>query len=387
MNLKDLHNKTIYLFGKPRAFNMEEFTSQLQSQDIRLSENLDKEVALLVEGRMMTPYEQNAADEEYEKAELQSISIDVLEEALAKSIDTDVLLMSLKLSHDKERLKAFIENEMLSDELFFKLMKMYSWKNEDFFENDENRDVSAAFISRFYINIERNHNVQYATTGFIHLVSQATSPKLLEEIYRLQPMQFHPKIEMAIAMSVHIDERLQESFYKNAEPHILEALSFNKKLKLSLVKELLKDEELHKNMARTLELNAELYELFKTQSRDLGLNESLTLEMQKNLLSLSDDEVYLSLAYNPDLNAEIINELLKSQNAAVKDVLYENAAMPRELLEEAYEEGKYHASLAKNEATPIEILYQLQLDSRYERSVKTNAAFGEHIQSENIGWL
>lgn len=42
--------------------------------------------------------------------------------------------------------------------------------------------------------------------------------------------------------------------------------------------------------------------------------------------------------------------------------------------------------LAKNPSTPIDVLYQLQLDSRFERSVKENPTFGRHIQTENIGW-
>ena len=60
--------------------------------------------------------------------------------------------------------------------------------------------------------------------------------------------------------------------------------------------------------------------------------------------------------------------------------LYENKMMPIELLEEAYENNKYLEQLSQNESTPVEILYQLQLDSRYERFVKTNKAFGKHIQ-------
>jgi len=43
-------------------------------------------------------------------------------------------------------------------------------------------------------------------------------------------------------------------------------------------------------------------------------------------------------------------------------------------------------SLAKNINTPVEILYQLHLDSRLERIVKENPAFGKHIMVENIGW-
>ena len=44
-------------------------------------------------------------------------------------------------------------------------------------------------------------------------------------------------------------------------------------------------------------------------------------------------------------------------------------------------------ALAANPATPIDILQQLQLDARFERAVRTNDAFGQFIQRENIGWL
>lgn len=56
---------------------------------------------------------------------------------------------------------------------------MYSLEVKIFLENDDNRDVSAALIGRFYENIERNHNVQYATTGIYHLVQQTTNEQLL----------------------------------------------------------------------------------------------------------------------------------------------------------------------------------------------------------------
>jgi hypothetical protein len=45
------------------------------------------------------------------------------------------------------------------------------------------------------------------------------------------------------------------------------------------------------------------------------------------------------------------------------------------------------SSLAANTSTPIEVLYQLSLDRRFERAVKTNSAFGKHIQTHNIGWF
>jgi hypothetical protein len=264
---------------------------------------------------------------------------------------------------------------------------MYSWGDEDFFENDNNRDVSAAYISRFYENIERNHNVQYATTGFIHLVTQSQSSELLKEISSLKPLQFHPKIDAAIAMSPYCDASLQKKYFKRGDIKILEALSSNNTLDESLVEEFLKDERLGKNVAKNIELNSRLFEKLKIYLTSLALNETLSFDMQSELLSLEKSDVNNALAHNARLDIIHIRKLLELRDEQIEQTIYENSATPVEILQEAYEDEKNHMALAKNESTPIEILYQLQLDSRYERSVKTNAGFGKHIQTQNIGWL
>ena len=388
MNLKELENGSVLLFGKSRAFSSDEFASQMKFHKISVCKEFNDDVVVVIDGRMMTPYEENTSDALYEKYSktLEFISIDILEKELAKYIDPDTLLMSLKLSHDKARLKSFIQNSMLSDELFLKLLKMYSWSDEDFFENDDNRDVSSAFILRFYENIERNHNVQYATTGIMHLVAQAKSTELLKAISLLEPIKYNHKIQLAIAMSIYCDDDMQESFYKTNNLEILEALSINKNLKRTLIEEFLKDEELGRNVARNIELTEELFELCKSHKLGLALNESLTLEMQEELLSLKDEETSYSLALNNNINEKILAVLLKSTNQDIKSAIYENKSTPVSILEEAYKNNLHYEELAKNENTPIEMLYQLQLDSRYERFVKTNKAFGKHIQQENIGW-
>ena len=385
MNLKEI--ETILLFGKPRAFSVDEFASQLHSHDIELLREYSEDVSLVVDGRMMTPKEQNLSEELYESKGVQTLNIEVLESALAQEIDADVLLMSLKLSHDKERLKSFIQNSKINDQLFFKLMQMYDWQNEDFFENDDNRDVSAAFIARFYENIERNHNVQYATTGFIHLVAQSQNAELLEVISSLKPLQFHPKIKKAIAMSPFVSVKLQNKFYRVGDPSIKEALSHNKNLDKKLALELFKEEDFACIVTKNKELDDALFEHFIERPSCLASNNSLTLLMQEKLLALSLASVDEALALNDAVDRKTVEVLLAKKSEDLNTLLYANSAMPTTLLEKAYSEGNYFASLAKNEATPVEILYQLQLDSRYERAVKTNAGFGKHIQSENIGWL
>ena len=387
MNLQELQNKTILLFGKSRAFSQEEFYSQMKYHSIGITKEYDESVTFVVDGRMMTPYDQNTSAELYESKELVFVKMEQLESALAQAIDEDTLLMSLKLSHDRERLKVFILNTMLSDRLFFRLLKMYSWGCDDFFENDDNRDVSAAFISRFYENIERNHNVQYSTTGFIHLVAQTKNSELLAEISTLKPLQLHPKIEIAIAMSDYCDSKLQVRLFKKGTATLLEGLSLNKNLKMEFVEEFLKEKELGCNVARSIKLNAELFELLKTSLTNLALNESLTFSMQEELFAYKQKEVFQALSYNNSLDVSIIQALLELDDREVKEALLSNSATPVEILEEAYKDENNHEALAQNESTPIDILYQLQLDSRYERYVKTNAGYGKHIQTQNIGWL
>ena len=385
MNLQSINK--VLLFGKSRAFSQEEFLSQLRHHKIELVKEYSDDISLVVDGRMMTPYEQNLSDALYEQKNVNALSIDALEKELIASMDENSLLMSLKLSRDKERLKSFLQNALVGDTLFFKLMKMYSWRGEDFFENDDNRDVSAAFISRFYENIERNHNVQYATTGFIHLVAQAKSSELLNAIALLEPIKMHPKILSAILRSEYCDAKMQEQFFRKNDEEINEALTCNKDLKLSIIQEFLKDDRLAQSMALNIFLNAEKFQLLFKHKEALALNDSLTQEMQEVLLNLKNSLINRALAKNENLIKTSLEKLLESNDSATLEALYSNATMSVSLLESAYSDGVYLESIAKNEATPVEILYQLQLDSRYERYVKTNAAFGKHIQSENIGWL
>lgn len=283
MNLKELENRSILLFGKSRAFSSDEFDAQMKSHNICILKEYSEDVVLVVDGRMMTPYEQISSEDLYKKSKedksnLEFISIDLLEKELVAHIDADVLLMSLKLSHDRDRLKSFLQNPMISDELFLKLLKMYSWGGEDFFENNDNRDVSAALIVRFYKNIERNHNVQYSTLGIMHLILQSKNEKLIEAITALEPLMMslknnnqdskhsvitaiatnhqtpknvlemfveksNPYVRTLIAMRNDCDRDMQYSLYQSSNEMVLEALSHNACLDIELVKKMLSSEK------------------------------------------------------------------------------------------------------------------------------------------------
>ena len=413
MNLETLKNQTLLLLGKTRAFTHEEFVLQLEAHGIALTQEMTDAVRFIIEGRMMSPYEQNSSDALYEERKYEFLSIDVLEKLLADAMDDDVLLMSLKLSNDKAKLKAFLQNSMLSDALFFKLLKMYSWGGEDFFENDDNRDVSAALILRFYENIERNHNVQYATTGIYHLIEQTQNAALLEALGALEPVRLHPKLKKSLAMHKDTPKSVLKKFLKQDDAVAKEAMAYNPSLDMTLIKELVKSRDLAEILAQNVKLDDALFTLLEDFKSALAMNETLNAEMQTQLLALDDRAVNLALAHNRALTKESVQKLLAYNDAKLNAALYANPATPKELLEEAFKDVNNHSYLAKNPATPpqlleamfhegdavvldalarnentpVAVLYQLQLDSRFERAVKTNAAFGKHIQSENIGWM
>jgi len=419
MNLEELKDRTVLLFGKSRAFSSDEFESQMRFHKIGIAKEYDSDVALVIEGKMMTPYEQNASSVLYEQygAALEFASIDVLEKELASHIDADTLLMSIKLSHDKERLKSFLKNSMISDALFFRLLKMYRWGGEDFFENDDNRDVSAALILRFYKNIERNHNVQYATSGLIHLLAQTDNKELIKAILELEPLQksnsVNIKIKTLIAMRNDCDEAAQLVLYKSEDESVLEALCKNENLSKTLLVKLLDVEKYARILAHYAKLDDELFETFiQRYPRNTAQNDSLTDEMQKRLLLLEDESVNVSLASNRKIDARVIEELLSGGSKEVEHAIYQNPITSQKILQEAYKNPLNHSVLACNEntpkeilqelgnsldadvlkglaqnpSTPVDVLYQLQLDSRFARAVKENASFGRHIQQENIGW-
>ena len=216
-----------------------------------------------------------------------------------------------------------------------------------------------------------------------------------------------------MASNAYTPKNVLKRFLKSADKEALEAMAYNKNLDKKFAQELIEDEYYARIIAQNILLDEELFETLLEYKEDLAKNETLSDTMQERLVNLNDRETFLVLAQNSALNEKIVEKLLSLNDDRLNFSLYANSATASKLLQEAYKEEKYHLALAqnsaapkdilealyargeseildkiaRNESTPVEILYQLQLDSRFDRAVKTNRAFGEHIQSENIGWL
>ncbi len=448
MNLEQLKNKSLLLLGKTRALSADEFEKLLGIYSITCKTQMDSTVSLIIEGRMMSPIHENERDRLYaEGADFESI--DILEKALCQSLNPDVIMMSLKLSNDQERLQSFLQNPYIDNTFFLKLLMLHRWNGESFFATDENRDVTAALIRRFYKNIQRNHNVEYANTGLVHLLTQTDDAALVSAIASLEPIQnaikkgsdsatlkilqrlaLHPLTSDEVLMKMmryansalisliasreSLSKVLQEKLINSKEEDVLEALSSNSSLESKYAKILIQEDKYRDNILLHVKIDEELFEKYKVDYASiLAQNESLHVRIQEILFSMKKSDINLALASNPMLSQEIILQMIDLKDENILSVLINNPNLSSTQLEIFLDNSSLHVSLAsnkkcsqklleslsssqnpevilalaKNTSTPIDILFQLQLDLRFERAVQENPAFGKHIQTQNLGWL
>jgi hypothetical protein len=414
MNFDFLTGKTLLLFGKTRVLEMVEFQTLLALHTITITQKIEVSTALVIEGRMVNPLEQNQLDEIYAKKNIPIVSIEAIEEWLCSSIEPNRLLMSLKLSRNIQRLVAFIKNPYITNELFFKLLSLYDWHNEGLFDNDSNRDVTAALIGRFYQDLQRNHNVQYAMSGLAHLVEQYGTSELITAISQLQPIKKEIQqpndaslngVLDAIALHSDTPDTILKNLI-NTRSHLIACRE-----PLSLEQELLarNDSTINAILAQNITLSqsgaqhleqshpkliasffplddVRFERLLHNYATSLASNVSLTPSMQTTLMEINDESVFCALAQNKALLMQHLETLFALQCCTVQ--LASNTSLPPQELEALYQSSNTEVlkALASNTSTPVEILYQLSLDQRYERGVKTNPTFGHHIQTANIGW-
>ncbi|WP_345989231.1 hypothetical protein WCX18_02355 [Sulfurimonas sp. HSL1-2] len=446
MKLRTFTHKRIMLFGAPRAFSRDEFDRLLQAAQITLADAYDDSVDAVIEGRLINPIEQEVLDRLYETHKVVPVPIDEFEKTLCSQIEPDRIIMSLKLTRDRDRLRAFLQNPHIDNDFFLKLLQLYDWGGEGFFDSDENRDVTAALIGRYYENIERNHNVQYSTLGLMHLLRQTRRPRLIRVIGGLPPLRkavssgdrqmravlealaLHPDtdeptlkhfirqgddaLRTLVAARPTLDPALQQELAGMNVPQINAALAANPDLSPALADTLFADDSLADVGYAHIRLDGGRYEKGLTNhAAALAANPLLTEGMQRQLYASGDHAVRCALAANPAL--QIADTLIADADESVMQALAANPSLsaaqlealagtaccdralagngsaPATLLEALYAKGDSDVllALAANQATPVAILQQLQLDARFERAVRTNDAFGQFIQRENIGWL
>jgi hypothetical protein len=440
MNFETLKNRSVLMLGKSRAFGMSEFLKQMGHHNITCKKAMDDDVVAIVEGGLMNPLEQDLLETLYFKKEIPIIRVKEIECELARYIDENKLLMSLKLSKDSERLRSFLKNPLIGDGLFLKLLRLYDFKDESFFGSDENRDVTTSLIERFYDDLQANHNIQYISLGMIQLINKSLNCELINTLASLNIVvkalrksgdELLEIITHSLARHYCLSEEHQLRFATNGSSELGVILASRNDLNMALESLLLTSENEAVRMAlasnervsakgidvlrhdyeRTIILHVKLNDVYfndfvKIDAQSLAQNPTLNEQMITTLLLLNSKEVNAALARNRVMPLWLAQKLLDLNEVKSLENLAQNNTVPLEILEMLYGDEHYHShlacntsiseamvtrlsksgdveilkALAQNSATPLNILYDFLLDMRLENLVRQNPALNEKYQ-------
>jgi hypothetical protein len=397
--IKNNQGGTVLFLGRVTNFTPEELTNFLEAQGMRYADKYKgQNVALTVLSTMMTPLEDDISYELYDM-QIPEVRLAQFEEFYTKHLKPNTLMMSLKLSNDQERLKRLLKNSSFSDEVFLKLFKMYDWRGEGVYDNDDNRDATITFVDRFfrpdgfrdpamvYSPITLSNIARDAKEGAIldamltmpnHEIKQSRKedlrPKNLREIVALNPNIAHENIRYLLSFnddrinsflacnnSIRVDA--QELIFNKSNEVTKLMLTQNENLDDSLFIELLKsDEEIvrslltfqkitEKRLKAILEAN-----LTEETLAMMGENNQIG-EVAEQLIGLNRllDE---KLASNKQLTTEQLNRLYGLYGDAFMLPLSLNLNLDPKLLEQFYanENEVLTVNIASNPSTPQSIL-------------------------------
>ena len=277
---------TVLFLGRIANFTEEELTNFLEAQGMNYANKYSgQEVSLTVLSTMMTPLEDDVSYTLYD-AKVPEARLEEFEAYYTKHIKPNTLMMSLKLSNDQERLKRQLKNESFSDEVYLKLFKMYDWGSDGVYENDDNRDITITFVKRFYKPDEfYDPAMVYSPITLSNIARDAKKPEILNAM---------------LSMPNH---EIKQSRKEDMRPkNLREIVALNEHVSSEDIRYL-------------LSFNDERINTFLASNNAIGLKE------QEHILATANEATKLMLTQNDSLDDKIFKELLVDDEAIIKSLL------------------------------------------------------------------
>jgi len=446
---KDIHTdfqnaqgRSILFLGRYTSLSEEEIRLFLERFGIHYTDTLDDDVAMVVESTIVSPLEEALATEAYARG-LHLYSTDQFDRLYAQELNSDSILMSLKLSNNQERLSRLLHNRYLSDALFIRLFSMYDWGGEGMFDNSENMKIATLFAKRFFTKSRFDAATYHSPISVFEVAALTENPDLLAVMFDLPEIEIKQsrsgprkpiRLKEAIAANPHTPEAtltrlfrrndpaidyflaqnpatpyaMQERIYDRSDEATAAALCKNPSLSPALFARLTDHDILweYQPISRSqLALREDLPACIGDNEQlspdavaeliadaglpileNLAMNPILTAEQLRTLYARGDTALYPAIAANPNTPTEILEALFAMQMPEVDRHLALNSATPQEILQKLFarDDFEINCSLALNEALPIAWLQQLQIDTRLLPYLKNNSTFTENIL-HNLG--
>jgi len=284
--IKDNQGGTVLFLGRVTNFTPEELTNFLEAQGVNYTDKYKGQpIALTVISTMMTPLEDDISYELYD-AKIPEVRLAEFEEFYTKYIKPNTLMMSLKLSNDQEKLKRLLKNESFSDEVYLKLFKMYDWGADGVYDNDDNRDVTITFVKRFFRpNSFRDPAMIYSPITLFSIIKDTEDMSILD------------------AMLTMPNYEIKQSKKEGLRPkNLREIIALNESIS-------------YENIRYLLSFNNRRINIF------LACNSASNLDVQEHIYNNSDNTIHLMLTQNSGLDDTLFNKLLKSDEQIVGSLL------------------------------------------------------------------
>lgn len=421
--LQNASAKKVLFLGKLKHFTQDEYSVFLSKYAIEIASVLDDSVALVVESSMMTPVDDDISYEAY-KRKIPFVKLDEFDRLYVRKLNPNSLLAALKLSNDQSRLIRLIKSEAFDDDIFLKLFGMYDWRGEGVFESDENRDVTIAFIKRFYKNdgfmdpsiiyspitlaatIRDCENAEVLDAAikipdFRMNVSKSVdrAPKTLKELvaynrftspHTLSKLSNYndADIDYFLAQNPNTPKSVVLKLYERGDRNTKRSLAQNSAVSDEIFEKLLDEsDEVVETLLANVVLNEGRFETILSKGRlmsSIGLNESVSSIVDR-LMGIDDKRLFKNLAQNPTVSTDTLHTLYEKYGDEIAQELSANPNCDVALLREFYEVGGYEEELARNISTPQEIL--IALFEKNEHAINLNLALNSSMPIEYLQQL
>ncbi|MEA3492364.1 MAG: hypothetical protein U9R27_10740 [Campylobacterota bacterium] len=386
--LRQDSGKKILFLGREEFFSHEESQSFLKRFDKVLTTRFDEDVVAVVEHHRLNPVEEDISYLAYDQ-KIPLYRLDEFERLMSHSIEENSVLMSLKLSSDQKRIYRLINNTHISDLLFIKLLEIYQW-SEDEEDNNEDRGVVMATLRRFLNYKSSEEDLLYSSLTLRRLIGETTNPTLLKALLTFPNYRFMQKnkqsisLREVIAANPYIDADSIQKMLRYRDDKILFYLAANSSVSLALLKQLSNKNltEINRALSSNTTIDDELFA--KLLSEEEGVGQRL-LAYQPITVARFDmikerglsAEIYAILGENLHLDIEVSKQLLKEENALLREQLALNPSMSSDILTKIYEIGDetLYPMLSTNPSTPTAILTDLYSNYRDDPSTLSSLSY------------
>lgn len=407
--MKNYKDKKVFFSGHGEKIEKDELLKYLIQHQSVVTEDLE-EAQIIIQGYMTPVY---IEDKFYllSKNNIEVIPIKELEIEFSENMNLDSIIMALKISKDKQRVIKLLKNSYFNDTIFLTLLKYYDWDNLGLHDDDDNRDISTAIVSRFCSFQETNHNIQHSPIGIYYTALETNNSNLLNIIFNLpeftissknakedQPLTLkevvalNPNTPKVVLMQILKDQNLDELKFLALNQSINKLISnklfeFNNKditdnliksgnIEFENIKLCFANKTHRDKILKNTDIDDEIFLFLTKELTDIEIvylssNNSLTTSYIDKLFEYNIDNANINLLKNKHCSRAKIIEFLDKNDKIYNITISHNICLDELVFHKLEELDDFDVDIALsfNQNTPSYLLTKLYEKNKHEINI------------------